>query len=212
MEMSKIKMAGLVLTVCLVASLSFNVYQFLNCDGETSMTKTFTRQHKNYIRLDGIVQINATFDWSGSNLAMTIKVKDNDSIADYIGLVFDTSKDGNLFNDYAYLLGSYNDTPPRPETNHLEDWGGIGTSAVILHPLPSPWHTCTFTEGEGYTFNIEIPKDRMHFDTRMLTHVCFWDSDAYWAASVKGGFPLQVAKEKGIVWFEFEVYETWQKK
>lgn len=207
MEASKFKIAVPVLIVCLVASLSFNAYQFLNCDGENSMTKTFTRQCKSYIRPDGIVQINATFDWSGSNLTMTIKVNDNDSIADYIGLVFDTDKDGNLFEEVAYLLDSYNQTPPCPETNHLEDWGGIYTLPILLHPDPSPWHTCTFTEGEGYTFNIEIPKDRINFDTRMLTHVCFWDSNAYWAASVKGGFPLQVAKEKGIIWFEFEVYK-----
>ena len=205
-KIKKFQVLAITLAVCLVASLSFNAYQFLNCDGETSVTKTFTRQHKTYIRPDGIVQINATFDWSGSNLTMTIKVNDDDFFwADYIGLVFDTDKDGNLFEEVAYLLDAGNMTSPLPSGNRLEDWGGIYEIPVQLHPDPSPWHTCTFTEGEGYTFNIEIPKDKINFTQRMLTHVCYWDADADLDASLE--LPLQVAKEKAIVWFEFEVYK-----
>lgn len=197
------KLLSLVLAVCLAVSLGFNIYQFLNCNSETSVTKTFVWIGKNYVREDGVVSINATFDWSGSNLTIVILINDDElSGGDYVGLVFDKDKDENLFDEVAYLLASNNKIPPHDWTNKLEEWGGIYTAPVLLPPKPSPYHNCTFTE-DGYTFNIEISKTEINFTRPMLTHLCFFDADAYGSASRE--IPLQEAREKAIVWVVFEV-------
>lgn len=196
MKMSKFQLMASVLTVCLAVSLGFNIYQFLDCNGETSVTKTFTRHHKTYIRPDGVVRINATFDWSGSNLTITIQVNDDEYCShDYIGLVFDRNKDGSLFDEVAFLLGAGNKTSPFPSGVRLEDWGGLIEPPFTIAPKSSPWHTCTFTEDEGYTFDIEMSKAEINFTIPMLTHLCFFDQDAYrWTTQMRA-----------VVWFEFEV-------
>jgi hypothetical protein len=207
LKMSRFKVMALVLAVCLAVSVAFNIYQFLNDGGyggcETSETRTFVWIGKKYIRDDGVVRVKATFDCSGSNLTMVIHVNDDDYILpDYIGLVFDKDKDGDLFDEVAYLLYAGNKIPPEPSGNWLEEWGGIRISPVLLPPEPSPYHNCTFAE-DGYTFNIGIPKTEINFTKPMLTHLCFYDDDAFFDAS--WNFTRQEANEKAVVWVEFEV-------
>lgn len=207
MEVPKFEIVVPTLIICSMASLAFGFHQFLNIRDETCVTKTFTWTGKNYITSNGVVRVNATFDWSSSNLTMVIWVnEDEDDFCthDCIGLVFDKDGDGDLFDEIAYWLGAGNIIPPIPSTNRLADWGGIYTVPIQEPPKPSPYHNCTFTES-GYTFNIGIPKTEINFTRPMFTHLCFFDQQAQHYAIISGGMSLPEARIEAVVWVQFEV-------
>jgi hypothetical protein len=192
--------ALMVLFLVLVACLTL-AFSWLN-QSNNGQAKSFNWNDKNYIRGDGLVRANLTLDWHGDNLTITLWINDDDfQPYDYVGLVFDADKDGDLFDEVAYLLYAGNCTPAHPQANRLEEWGGIYKSPVKLPPEPSAYHYCTFAD--GYTFHVEIPKKEVNFTEPMLMHFCFFDEDAY--SKAFGNCSDIDAKKEAVVWDRFEV-------
>jgi len=199
----KQKILVIVLVACLAVSLFFNAYQYFNGCNEKSASYSFVWQ-KNYIR-SGLVRMEVTFDWSTDDLKMIVEVNDNDSDsygADYIGLVFDTNRNEDLYDELGFVLYAANMVPYKPRANKLEDWGGLRTSEIEMPPIPSPYHTCTFNNETGYVFHIAISKENINFERHMLMHLCFFDRDAWWGSPPRSTYELNV---QSVVWVQFEV-------
>jgi hypothetical protein len=172
------------LAVCLGFSIGFNVYQHSISSGLFNISSgrafVFLWPPNDQEIVDGTLRMEVVFSWETENLHATVKVNDDEYCAgDYIGLVFDSNKNGDLFDDlslYALYAGSiyvgqefslYQGSNVR-----LTEAGYMGTGG---NPDPSPYHTCTFNNETGYTFEISLPKETINFHWPMLLHMCFWD-------------------------------------
>jgi hypothetical protein len=168
---------SLVLAVCLVVSLSVNVYQhFVITEG--AMPKSYVFYFYNdYIRNDTAVRIEVTFDWQVENLSMTVTVNDDEfNEWDYVGVVFDKNENGIIdFRcvDEPYAFFAPNLTFSGYMRAFLGGWGGL--SWVIMRPDPSKYHTCTFNEETGYTFKISLPRQEIKVEPPTPIHICFVD-------------------------------------
>ena len=185
-KIGKWRFASLVLVICLGVSVGFNVYQHFSAFkffdvSESSRAFVFLWPPSDQEIVDGTLRIEAVFSWETENLSITVKVNDDEYCAagDYIGLVFDSNKNGDLFDDrssYAlYVGGIYADhefSVYRGLKAILTELGFLCTGG---NPEPSPYHTCTFNNETGYTFEISFPKETINFHWPMLLHVCFWD-------------------------------------
>jgi len=203
MEASKFKIVVPVLIVCLVASLSFNAYQFLNCDGENSVTKTFVYEwvYSDVVGdrcqkiLNGTLRLEITFKWLEQDLSIVAKINDDDYLfIDILGLVFDRSGNGVIDwgqEDRPYMLYASNYT--YCHQTYLGYQGeGIIRSYDPLRPKPSSYHTCVFTE-EGYTFDIKIPKSELSDVKANMVYVYYQDGNigfqpGWWVAVMLEGW------------------------
>lgn len=189
-----IKIVVPVLIGCLVASLSFSAYQFLNrCEpsepeAETEcMSKTFVFYEMNRYPFYGadyrklilnsteFLRVEITFNWTTDDLMVTASVNDDDyHHYDYLGLAFDANQDG--YFEKIYRLDAYNYTVPQNFGLRLTSYGGITWLAQGM-PHPSSYHYCTFNSS-GYFFHFWIPKETINFRQPMPVFLCFGDLDA----------------------------------
>jgi len=191
MEASKFKIAVPMLIVCLVASLSFNAYQFLNCDSENSEAKTFVYEwvYSDFVgdrrqkMLNGTLRLEITFKWLEQNLSIVAKINDDDRddylFIDMLGLVFDRSGNGVIDwgqEDRPYMLYASNYT--YYDNTYLGYQGeGVIRSYWPLGPTPSSYHNCTFKEDVGYTFDITIPKSQLSDVKANMVYVYYQDGN-----------------------------------
>jgi len=165
-----------------VASVSFNVYQYLDCNGE----KTFVYEwvYSDFVgdirqkMLNGTLRLEITFKWLEQNLSIVAKINDDDyHFYDMLGLVFDRSGNGVIdwgHGDRPYMLFPDNYTCWR---NTYLGYQGEGVIRSY-DPLPKPrsYHTCVFTE-EGYTFDIMIPKSELADVKADMVYVFYQDGN-----------------------------------
>ncbi len=120
--------------------------------------------------------MEAVFNWKTENLSIKVTVNDDDYGNDRLGLFFDRNHDGVLAwnstpTEYGYCLGYWNSS---------HKYAQIAKTGAVITPkcapdYPSPYHTCTYKENVGYTFNVSIPKKEINFETSMLVHICFYE-------------------------------------
>ena len=159
----------LLLAVCLATSLAFNIYQFLGCDGETSVTKTFTYEwsHGELVVLgqqkitNGTLRLEIAFKREEEALRINATINDNDYGMDVMGLVFDRNGNGFIdigLADKPYILFSDNYTYYH-DVALCKD--GRIRCIIQIAPSESTYHNCTFKEDVGYTFDIKIPESEL---------------------------------------------------
>ena len=171
MEMSRFKLAFVVLLVCLCVSVSFNVYQFLGAE-HSPKTFVFTwvwdeKEYRMELAFDTVPTL------SGANLSITAKInEDQYYYRDSLNMLFDGDGDGEFkHGDPAYIF--YVDN-----TMH---WGfldeGWRMGFPLCFPDQSPYHTCTF-DSSGYTFKINFPLEELKLknDLIYVAYGGFWTS------------------------------------
>lgn len=172
MEMSRFKLAFVVLLVCLCVSVSFNVVQYLGTEhSPKTFVFTWTQDEKEY-------RMTLTFETvptlTGANLSITAKInKDQYHYRDSIVLAFDQDGDGEIKSgDPGFELNVDN-------TTHWIFLGsGSSYSEPDCNPFPSPYHTCTFDNDTGYTFNINFPLEELKLENDLIYVIfgSFWTS------------------------------------
>jgi len=111
---------------------------------------------------------------NGANLSIMVKInEDQYHYRDSLDILFDKDGDGEFkFGDSAFVL--YVD-------NRIH-WGFLyGNWSMAIpreDPLPSPYHTCTFFDDGGYTFNINFRLEELNLknDLIYVTYGSFWTS------------------------------------
>ena len=203
-KIKKFQILAIILTVCLVASLSFNAYQFLNRCGENTNAKTFVYEWPHgssvfgqQLIANGTLRLEITFNWEEDALSINATINDDAySEGGGIGLVFDRSGNGFIdigFVDRPYLLGTDNTTMPR-DIALCKD--GKIKCLAFWSPERSPYHNCTFNETEGYTFNIRIPKGELSTVKANMVYFYYidfgcpslWDVELYWVSVMLEGW------------------------
>jgi len=119
------------------------------------------------------LRMEFNFSWVGENLSITAKINDFGD-ATGLGLFFDVNGDGEIrpFESGGIFY-----------VNNKFHWGLLGENGFAIIPLippeyPSPYHTCTFELGVGYTYNISLPiREDL---TNDLIHVCYMGSESVW--------------------------------
>jgi len=207
-KIKKFQILAIMLTVCLATSLAFNVYQFLNreCEpSETSGAKTFVYEWSpgELVVLgqqkitNETLRLELTFKWEEEALSINATINDNDyDTLDYMSLVFD--RNGNEVIDvgledgpYIFFAGNLTCT-----AYIILDKTGKVYGITYLPPKESTYHNCTFTEGEGYTFNIRIPKSELSEVKANMVHFYFTDKnvpsleelESYWVSVMFEGW------------------------
>jgi len=117
----------------------------------------------------------------GKTLSIVAKINDDDFDAfhdDILGLVFDRNDNGVLDPggwDYPFFLLTSNETVMKAYLVWGEPgYGGLPSGIVIPDPAfnwgyeDSPFHTCTFDNATGYTFNINIIAHRVNLDKHIV--------------------------------------------
>jgi len=154
--MVELRKAVLLLTLFLVLSASLNIVQFLSGLHSSSGEGKYVFSFNNAPNIkNGTLTINVKqMDWQPEKIVMKVIV-DDDGGGSYLGVAFDTDGDGRCIGEPAFCLGVDNKT-----------WNTtcyVGLSGKLefpsVGPKPSPYHTCTFVEGVGYIFNIELPRE-----------------------------------------------------
>lgn len=139
----------------------------------------FTWSEEEQDIVNGTLRVEISFQWKGENLTIIAKINDGKAHGFYetlqpsslLLLVFDRNGNGKL--DAA----SQHPTGPEPEpvterpylffsTNNLfEDDAQLSYTVGIIRTsgitVKSPYHTCTFKEGIGFTYKISIPKTEL---------------------------------------------------
>lgn len=183
----KWQLLSLVLAIALVISISFNVYQRFGCSSESDRDLVFDRafvfkwpsSQQNITK--GTLRIEALFNWEGGeNLNITVTVNDDEYIKynDYLGIVFDRNKNGEIdlgFEDLPYAFFGNNVSYYWKPAILLLETGRCCYADV--EPRPSPYHICIFNNETGYKFEISIPKEEVNFHLPMPVHLCFYDID-----------------------------------
>lgn len=173
-----------ILPIALSILLGFGVYQFFYASSlhapESVIRSYVFYLHNDYIRNGTSVRIEILFDWQAENLSTTVTVNDDEyNEWDYVGLVFDVNKNGKI--DYGYddepcIVHANNLTRTRKGV-FLQEHGLLNW--VMIDPMPSSFHTCTFVEGIGYTFKICLPRQVIGVEPPMPMHICFVDYERW---------------------------------
>jgi hypothetical protein len=131
--------------------------------------------------------LNFTFMNVAENLSITVRANDDDNeLGCVLIMVFDRSRNGRI--DYGKYgnSGYVEDTPYylRSDNKTLTPWvkvGPKGEVAIASGGDPpgvskiSPWHTCTYSNLSGFTFDISLPLDEI--GPTGIVYVIFWDPD-----------------------------------
>jgi hypothetical protein len=184
---------SLVLVVCLLLSVGFNIYQlFIVSEGSSNSYVFYFYNDK--IRNGTAVRIEVTFDWQVENLSMTVTVNDDEfNEWDFFGVVFDKNKNGviDLWNeDDPHVFHANNKTRGTGWVFLLES---MTFSWVMMGAERSPFHTCTFNAETGYTFKISLPRRDIKVEPPTPIHICFVDYEG----------PARLSEV--TVWAQFEV-------
>lgn len=191
-----------VLLICLVASLSLNVY-LISENSKNSLnnshiaTRVFYWRGRNYMVPSGVVCMEVSLNWV-SNLTMTVIVNDDD-YNEQDGLLLDVIDIGGHY----YWLGVAN-------TSGTGEYFGfaINGEPYLAFPCETPipkstYQTCTYN-GTHYAFDIRLP---VKFSSPGTVFMRFTDHDAesswseyYWKTKILG-YTCQAYS----VYIEFEV-------
>jgi len=184
-KVGKWQVLSLILVICLGVSIGFNVYQYFSAFkvfdvSESSRAFVFLWPPNDQEIVDGTLRIEAVFSWKTENLSITVKVNDDDCYvsdilaSDCLGVRFDSDKSGKIEGvadpSYVFFPTNYYYPPHVCAVSEFRiDW-------AELPPSPSPYHTCTFNNGTGYTFEISFPKGIINFQWPMLVHLGFQEA------------------------------------
>jgi len=186
----------LVLTIALTISASLNMYQRFyasnngsggnpspNNDATEELNFTFTWGPDSQKIVQGEFRLEIRMRWYGENLSMVITAKDDDyNEWDYIGLVFDTNRNGHIdIHDYSIALYANNMTQP----SFLSENGFPGFAEIT--PRSGP-HIVSFGPDTGYTFTVQFPcsdgyggewnpTESLKKANDNSLHLCFHDKD-----------------------------------
>jgi hypothetical protein len=185
-----------ILVSALVFSLLFSIllgYMLLNIRSSEnnpngSWTRTFSfwwgPEEQNITSGNGILWMNFTFKTEGENLSITVKVNDDEGNGSLI-MVFDKNKNGKIDfweTDYGHPeIHGIGDTPYEFDSDNktMTPWimvGPKGQSAFAsVGRYSSPWHTCTFNNETGFTFNINLPLEEV--GSTGMVYAIFGDPD-----------------------------------
>jgi len=171
--MGNLKVLTVVLAVCLVVSLLFNGYFYImlsnNGDeanyGPAFFSFVWSPEQQNIT--EGPLYVNMTFERTGNNLSVTIKINDDDYNvlydqfhikSDTLIICFDSyGNDSSItLDDTFYYYGL------RPDNTTV--YGNFVDLELIPHFIGSSLsrdnsdvHYCTFKLNEGYIFNCTFP-------------------------------------------------------
>jgi len=123
--------------------------------------------------VSGPLRMELTFTLQEGNLSILAKINDDDYDSgefggDYLGLVFDRNSNGDL-EDVGIMLYPVNTKLPG-----LLRGDGMLWCPFIMVPSASPYHTCTYETGMGYTFNASFSISELGTPSDLI-HVCFYD-------------------------------------
>jgi len=200
-QIKKFQILALTLTVCLAASLFFNVYLLLNTSHTTAKTFVYEWFYAGQVGgflpiqmiLNGTLHLEITFKWAENYLSIIAKINDDDRHDfDMLGLVFDKNGNGVIDwgqGDEPYMLYASNCT--HYSCTYLGYRGeGIIRCYSLEIPPPSSYHTCVFAE-EGYTFDIKIPKSHFSKVAADMVYVYYQD----WNIQLQPGWWVAVTFE-----------------
>jgi hypothetical protein len=137
------------------------------------------------ITVGKVFWLNFTFMNVAENLSITVKTNDDDNeLGCRLIMVFDRNRNGRIdYNvigwseprlvvdtPYDFRSDNITNTPnivvkPKGEVMLLSD----GYSSI------SPWHTCTYSNRTGFTFNISLPLDKV--GPTGIVYAIFYDPD-----------------------------------
>ena len=124
------------------------------------------------------LRLEITFESVNDSLNVVARINDDDYCEiDMLGLVLDRSGNGFIDvgeEDHPYMLFAGNVTYYHDVLLRKD---GIIECTVQIPPQDSVYHTCTFTEGLGYTFKIHIPKKEFSHVKANMVYVFFLDVD-----------------------------------
>ena len=182
--------------VGLAFSIFLNIYQYFSSYPSGDFVFEWSSEEQDIV--DGILRIEASFNWENESeeLYITVRVNDDDYFGgDYIGLVFDKNNNWDVLDDQAYVLFANNMSYYWGKSVvFLGRYGRFDWATVP--PRPSPFHTCTFNNKTGYTFKISFPKETINFHLPMRIHLTFLD------------LPAPKSYIHRWVWVQFEIKLT----
>jgi len=190
-----------VLVVCLILSVGFNVYQYLDAPESSTPSSYVFYFYNDYIRNGTAVRMEVTFDWQVENLSMTVTVNDDeynalDYDSDYLGIVFDQNNNGRIdfgLADQPAVFYANNRSRSESMGVYLLESGGLTWPFIESVPC----RTCTFNAETGYTFKKSFPRQAINVEPPTVVHICFDD--------IERSIEAAIASQEPLVWVQFKV-------
>jgi len=174
-----------VLVVSLLGNIFLAYYHIQLTRPQNKALNFFWTLEEQNITVGKVFWLNFTFMNVAENLSITVKANDDDNeIGCSLIMVFDRSRNGRI--DY-YVTDYGNperlvDTPYEFRSNNktITPWILVKPKGEIIglsvgESRTSPWHTCTFLNQTGFTFNISLPLDEI--GPTGIVYAIFWDRD-----------------------------------
>jgi len=160
-----------ILLAILLVTITITTYTTTELSAKT-YTFTWTKEQQSIV--NGTLCMEISFQWKNENLSIRVKINDGKPYgfggipnAGLLLLVFDRNGNGKIDGESPHPTGP----EPEPSTEKAYAfsssnlyWEGctlnyaVGIAKVRSLPIKSPYHTCTFKEGVGFTYYISIPR------------------------------------------------------